>query len=384
MTVHESHPAPAAATANRSVRDATFDILKGIGILEVMLHHLLSFSARKYAVPGAPDWWTLTIANRIFHFAVPTFLLASALLLARSVAAKPKPGWKRFFARRAQRSLWPYVLWTCFYLLFRIYVIRVGSDTMTTTLSLPFVGSLTAPALLVDGREWFFNLFWGRAYFHLYFMVVLLQFSVAFPLLYCGLRRLRIGFGGVLLASALLQGGVYWIQATSLRLPFPASMVLWYVPSILIGVWLGLNWSQWEAVWKGWRLPIGAAMTAGFAVYVTLAIIRLGGGRITSLPFNAGMAVYSTGIALLLLAAARRLAAETRVGAFLARVGDRSLALYLLHPMILYLMSGPTITAFLSALPLSPLFAGLLLFAVTWGLTSLTRRLRLEGFLFGR
>lgn len=384
MSPVETHPPPAEAPASRSARDATFDILKGIGIAEVMIHHLLSFSARKYAAPDSVDWWTMTVANRILHFAVPTFLLASALLLARSVANKPQPDWKRFYARRAQRTLWPFLVWSCLYLLFRIYVVRIGSDVLTTPVALPLIGTVAMPTVLVSAQAWYYNLFWGRAYFHLYFMTVLLQFLVAFPLLFLVLRRLTIGFGGVLLLSAILQGTVFWFQSTYLRLPFPASMALWHTPALLIGVWLGLNWPQWETIWRSWRLSLVLGTLAGFVVYMALSMIQLTGGRISSLPFNVGMTLYATGMALLLLAGARHLAKGSRTGSLLARIGDRSLALYLVHPMILYLISGPTITAFLSALPFTPLWAGALMLAVTWGFSSLARRLRLDRLLFGR
>ncbi|MGV3618341.1 MAG: hypothetical protein ACO1SV_23695 [Fimbriimonas sp.] len=40
-----------------------FDVLKGIGILEVVVHHSLSHGARKFSAPNTPEWWFLSVLN---------------------------------------------------------------------------------------------------------------------------------------------------------------------------------------------------------------------------------------------------------------------------------------------------------------------------------
>ncbi|MCC6731166.1 MAG: acyltransferase family protein [Chthonomonadales bacterium] len=369
-------------------RDATFDILKGIGISEVIVHHLLSHSARKFAVEGSLDWWIMTLGNRVLHFAVPTFLLASALLLARSLASKPRPDWRRFYRRRAERTLWPYLVWSLVYIAFRVARLRIGIDVLPTTVSLPFGMSATLPALLADARGWCSSLLWGKAYFHLYFMAILLQFSVAFPLFYYGVRRLRLRFGSIVLLAALLQGGAFALHSRVLfpLLGFvtPASTVLWYLPAVLLGVWLGPKWSAWGDLWRAWRWPLALGTAAGFAVYMTMAVRQLLGLPMSSLGFTAGNTTYATGMALLLLAASRRLARCGAGGRWLARVGDWSLPLFLVHPLVLHFLSGPSITRAIGALPLSPIVAGILLFGATWWATVATTRLRVDRLLFGR
>lgn len=375
--MQQSPPTPTAP------RDTTFDILKGIGILEVMLHHLLSHSVRKFAVAGSPEAWAMTIANRVFHFAVPAFLLVSALLLARSLASRPRPDWKRFYLRRAQRTLWPYLLWSVVYIFFRVLIVRIGDDVAPAPVTLPW-GVVTLPFLLADAKGLAEDFFWGKAYYHLYFLVVLLQFSLAFPLFLYLLRRcFRLRFGGALLLSGALQLLIYIVQARYVRAPYPASLMLWYLPPIFAGVWLGLNWAAWPPVWRAWRGFIALATLIGFGIYMGLSVSSLRGESISSLWFNAAFNVYTTGISLLLLAGAGRLAAARR-GGWVARVGDWSLPLFLLHPLVLFLLSGPTISRVWDALPLAPLWVGLAMFAVTWGLAALTHKLRVDVFLFGR
>ena len=144
-------PAPAG---KRGGREATFNILKGICIIGVMLHHLLSFSAREFAVKGAPEWWAFLVTNRLLHFAVPVFLMVSAVLLTRSLTAEARPNWKRFYLRRAQQTLWPYLLWSLLYLLFRAYVISRPGDIRPLLVALPFVETpIPLPGLLVRGDQ---------------------------------------------------------------------------------------------------------------------------------------------------------------------------------------------------------------------------------------
>ncbi|MCX6382492.1 MAG: acyltransferase family protein, partial [Armatimonadetes bacterium] len=135
------------------VRDATFDIVKGISILEVMLHHLLSFSASRFSRVGSSVWWAMMMAHKVLHFAVPTFLLLSALLLAKSLRRTEQPDWKRFFKRRAERSLLPYLLWTTIYLGFRLRFVHVLREVQGVHLSLAG-RTITVPALLLDATEW--------------------------------------------------------------------------------------------------------------------------------------------------------------------------------------------------------------------------------------
>src|SRR5579871_1261038 len=378
-------PATAAVITRRSPRDTTFDILKGIGIVEVILHHTLGFCARKYAVEGEANWWAMTLVHDMLHFAVPMFLLASALLLARSLAAKPKLDWKRFYARRAERSLWPYVVWSLLYLAFRLWVQKDGVDLYPVSVTIPGFGTRTLPIMLADGAAWRSYLLWGKAYFHLYFLAVLLQFSAIFPLLFYALRRVQLGFGGVLLISALLQWLCFVLQAHYFsHFATPASTILWYVPSLLIGVWLGLNWEQWPQIWSAWRWPLLGMMLAGFGLYIHLSIQEHLNQPVTSLTYNVAYAAYALGASLCGLAGAQLLSRGARAGKVLARVGEWSLPLFLIHPLWYFFFSGPRIGRILEALPLTVCWVFAAVFGLTWGLSTLTEKLHVDRWLFGR
>ncbi len=114
-------------------RDASFDIVKGISILAVMVIHSTSHSSRKYTDEHSGGWWGLMLTNRLKSFAVPTFLLVSALLLARSLATYDKPNWLVFYNRRVVGAVWPFAVWTILYIAFRLYVQRSTGDIQLAT-----------------------------------------------------------------------------------------------------------------------------------------------------------------------------------------------------------------------------------------------------------
>lgn len=99
-------------------RDAVFDVAKGLGILAMLGIHCSNNSARLYTDAKSWGWWSLVFINRFCNFAVPLFLLLSAVLYAKSFSSKPD--WKGFYSRRLVGVAWPYLVWSLLYMLFRM------------------------------------------------------------------------------------------------------------------------------------------------------------------------------------------------------------------------------------------------------------------------
>lgn len=388
MTVSEAPAATSVAVVSPPHfavrrRDPIFDILKGIGITEVLAHHLLAVSMRKFAVAGSAEWWTYAVLNRFLHFAIPTFLFASALLLARSIASKERPNWRTYLARRGQRTLWPYVVWSVLYLLFRVYIARIEEDQRTVSLALPIVGSATVPRVFGDPGEVAEWLAWGRAYFHLYFMSVLLQFSALFPLLFLAGLRIRASFGIVLAGAFLAQAAIHFAQHQWRFLFGPGSTILWYIVPVIAGTFAGLHWRDWEENWRRWHRWVLAVTAVGLAIYLPLSLAVLVGCLVFSPVYNAAATAFTSGMAILLLGLSSRLG-DGRAGSLLARIGDFSLPLFLIHPLAMYLAGGPRLTAHFNSLPLSPIWYSAIVVAAAWIASVALTRGALGTLFFGR
>jgi len=356
--------------------------VKGVSILEVMTHHLLSFCAARYHSTGDPIWRAMMIAHRALHFAVPVFLFLSSLLLARSLAKTDRPDWRRFYTRRALRTAVPYLIWTGIYLAFRLRFLNVARETAPV-----FVGSVRLPALLLDAGEWRASLLWGKAYFHLYFMSVLLQLSLAFPILFALVRRLSPSWRVVALAAVGAQLLAFVVNARLLApiLGFatPASSILWYLLPALVGVWYGLNWERRSETWMEHGPMMLFVAASGFAVYMRAEIGMLDGTEANSMTYNASLALFTGFMGPILLVAAERLK-RTKIGPWLARIGSWSLPLFLIHPMALYFTGAPRFQAVMHSVPFPTLVTGAAMFAVTWGATWGLMRLGVDKALFGR
>ncbi|RMG26869.1 MAG: acyltransferase [Armatimonadetes bacterium] len=345
-------------------RELTFDILKGFAILEVISHHTLGLAARRYVEEGSFGWWLILLLNRTLHFAVPTFLLVSALLLARSLAKKDQLDWAYFLKRRFWRTGYPYLVWTAIYLALRGGVPEIGLGA---------------------------TLVWGKGHYHLYFLAVLLEVSLLFPLIFLAIRRWRPSLPLTLAVAAGVQVGVYVSNYYLRYLPYPGSSALFYLFPVILGVWLGVHWEDWRPVWVRYRYRLVQWGTAAFGLYMIAEVCLLVRVPVGEFPYfwlfrigPAALLLYATAAGLLLIRVSEDVAEHSRMRAVLAQIGDRSLGLFLIHPLFLYLIQGPKVTAFLNRLPIPALWAIALVFLLSWIAVEATQRAGLSRWLYGR
>src|SRR5699024_6615288 len=142
--------------------------------------------------------------NQIERLGTPVFAVISAFLLMSSVLNRGFST-KYFFKSRFVKIFIPYVIWTILYLIFRYF----------------YLDNLNPDTSFID------YLIFGNAYHHLYFIVVVLQFYLVFPLL----QYLRKGplLIIVYVLSCLLH--YYWI--TSGNIDFSNALIYKFVNSRL-------------------------------------------------------------------------------------------------------------------------------------------------------
>lgn len=335
------------------------EIFRGLAILEVVFHHASGRFLGILDREGAA-WLILAILNRTLHYAVPAFLMMTAFALMLSLLRDFNL--KRYTTNRALRALLPYLLWSGLYLTYRYYALGASPDW----------------------SRWADYLFWGKAYFHLYFLAVAMQLYLLLPLLLSAVR-LRPPFWAVLIAIVTLTMAVYWCNRLVYRVPYTGSYVLWYTPVILLGLWLATQAHRLdEVVRKGW-LPATAVAVVGLWLYLPLALQAVQQIPVNTFQYQVGNWLFTAGVSFLLLAVAYWLShSQARVVEGVQTLGRYSLQIYLIHPLILSELNRLSYTSALQvrwALPLFFLLAMVIPFVVGW---LIARAPRVSTLIFGR
>ena len=80
------------------IRDITFDIAKGIGIVLVVIGH--------YIPDNAPSWY-IGFVSFVYHFHMPLFFMIAGFFYERSIK---KVGYWRFVRSKFERLMFPYFI----------------------------------------------------------------------------------------------------------------------------------------------------------------------------------------------------------------------------------------------------------------------------------
>lgn len=285
------------------------EVFRGLAILEVVLHHVTSRFLRELT-PGSSEWFFLAVLNRTLHFAVPAFLFMTTLVLGVGLLRGFRLG--RYLQNRALRLLWPYLLWSGFYLAFRFWDYGVFQPER-----LPH------------------QLLWGKAYFHLYFLALALQLTLLLPFFRPLLVRRPSG-GWFLLLGVGVTLLLYFLNRQYRFLPYPGSFILWYTPALALGLYLAVRLEALPRLLRFWPLVLlGAGV--GLWGYLPLALEALQRQPVNTFHYQAFHWLYTTAMAFLLLALAHGLA-RTPLRSPLAFLGRYSLQIYLLHPLVMRLL----------------------------------------------
>jgi len=283
---------------------------KGLAILGVLIIHL---SGRPLAVIAKETmaFKGYLLLNTLMQFSVPMFIFLSALLLSYNLKDKPLD-LKQFYLKRARQVALPYLTWTIIYLIYRI-VIGQNLDFNLTNLA-----------------GWFLL---GKAQFHLYFLSVILQMYLVFPLILKFYRLQEWSFPIWMMGAFGLQIGFYWINRLYVYqyIPYPASLVYWHLFSILAGVWFGSNYNI--GLWSKYKYHLVALALAGFGVY-GLTVYNLNLGKaINTFYYHLEWQIYVLAASILLLLVANQL--KSYAGALISLLGRHSFGIYLSHIIFL-------------------------------------------------
>ncbi len=166
------------------------DALRVLGCLSVVTVHAIG-------APFPADSVGLGEASFLLHYSREIFFFVSALVLVRSSHPKVGPDGRlpdedEFRRRRLRLIGVPYLWWTTLYGAVWLYRDLGGEQAF---------GSLVNDLPL----RWLFLVVTGSGNYHMYFLLVSIQYGLAFPLVLRLLRRTEGRHGQLLIASLALQ-----------------------------------------------------------------------------------------------------------------------------------------------------------------------------------
>ncbi len=261
------------------------------------------------------------------HATREVFFFVSALVLSYRYAPRRPFPLRDYTVRRATWIVAPYVVWTAVYL--GVSYARIGDFSV-----------IAVPHGSVGHDVGVFAEAFGRGVGHLYYVAVLLQFFVVFPLLVRMVQATRHHVA-VMAASVILQ---VWLMSRVTQDPGTNREIWNYQLYLVLGVVVGLHFEQVAAVVARHRRSLAALAVAAIVGVEawTVGTMRSGTAIIVADdPFQSRFIVLnlSAALGLYLLgcwwSARRRASAGT---GWVAAAADNSYGVYLSHGVALNLL----------------------------------------------
>ncbi|WP_333871604.1 acyltransferase [Desulforamulus putei] len=297
------------------------EITRGMAILAVLFIHITGLPVRALE-PGISSYIFYTLVNRGMQFAVPLFLMISALVLAYRTGLAAEINLPEFYRKRWRRAVVPFLVWTTLYLALRFLILH----------DIPYIS-------LKQGLLWYG---FGKGFFHLYFLSVVIQFYLLFPVIHKWWRTCRPGFITAVLLFGTAQAAFYWVNRLYIyqHFNYTGSLVFSYIFPIGIGLWMGYNTGYWVPWWKKYRTVFVALAAAAGIFYLNRHFAILDKVKISTFYFQMAWTLYVTALGICVIFLARWLAArQGSPGALLAgfffKTGQFSYGIYLIHPFFL-------------------------------------------------
>ena len=265
--------------------------------------------------------------TRLVFFALTTFVLLLGQL------RRPRP-MRQFWPKRFLLVGIPYVVWSV------IYYVAANLHSGSHKPPLTYIGDLLRH--IVSGDAWY----------HLYFLLVTMQVYLLVPLIVWFVRKTRGHHRLVLAIFFVLQ-----LAITALYLYLPSGSLGWYGPAekqffwsypffIIAGAVAADHAPQFLAWVRGHRAAIAWIVGGGAAL--TLGVFAVQHWVLGMSPYRAGtplqpvIMVWAVCVGLGFLAIgtwwADRRVPDSRFSRVVDRVSDRSFGIFLVHPMILWIL----------------------------------------------
>lgn len=213
----------------RNDRLVEIGILRSFVMLFVIGIHVLNLP-QLYLLTGSLGHGFYFLWRASLIFAVPCFMFLSMMMISYTHEGKPFSA-ARFYKGRALRIVLPYLLWSALYLLLGVTINAYSMED------------------LCNASNWIYWLSYGKAYDHLYFMAIMIQFYILAPMMYALARRVKDSPWMSLGIAFLPQLAIYWLNRLYIYEHYKmlTSSAAWYWYIAFLGLYFGFDYPQKRA-----------------------------------------------------------------------------------------------------------------------------------------
>ncbi|OKP67255.1 hypothetical protein A3842_28410 [Paenibacillus sp. P3E] len=314
------------------------DIFRAVAIFAVIAIHATSRTLAETL--DTSMFHPFLFINKFSQFAVPSFVFLSGFVLFYNYIDRPLSGKTlgKFYSRRLIYIILPYVVFSLMYFILKM--------TAGHTWSMP---------LDEMARKLGKYLLTGTAYTHLYYIIIIIQFYILFPLMLWCLQKVRrlaawapiigllLQWGFVLLNKYMTNHGYWQLSKGSLAITYfsyfllGAAIAVYYSP---LKKWLVLSREGWRSgkgpgwimLWVLWAAAGITHVELWFNNYTKKTVIN----SLWYEGFSNLQALLSC-IVLLQLSFLLYGTGKRLLSRMLISIGACSFGIYLLHPALLFL-----------------------------------------------
>ncbi|TBL75066.1 acyltransferase [Paenibacillus thalictri] len=296
------------------------EIVRAFAILAVLLIHGTSEATVELELGGAGQSIYLGI-NKLSNFAVPVFLMLSGLVLFYRYSGD----WSGkqalvFYRRRIQQIVIPYLVWSLFYYFYDQWLYNDSSVP-----------------LHFDGEEFLDLLPWADASYHLYYIIIIVQFYLLFPLLMWGCTALGWFRRWLWLIGAVIQAAAFSYNHWGPGIDHFSSLCIDYFSLFALGGSIGMYYETfiaWMNRYYGWVIALAMVCGVVFAAMFELEQLEL--LAVSGLWYALLFVLYAMFACVAFIWIGRWLLAHTPgLARVLIGLGAASFGIYLVHPAVL-------------------------------------------------
>ncbi|WP_434564802.1 acyltransferase [Thermoanaerobacterium thermosaccharolyticum] len=288
------------------------DVLKGMSIIAVLIIHTTSIAVSDLD-KSSLSYIVFAVLNRFSQFAVPAFIFASSMLLMYNYS--DGDNWKLFYKKRFKNVLLPYIVWTMIY---GIYLYVIYNEPLKSILTVE-------------------NLFLGGMFYHLYFIVIIVQLYLLFPILLYIYKLISKNTYTVVLSIVLFQMIDVIVYRYFISKFFQNSSLLFitYISFIIAGIYVGENIREWGKYYhKKWLNSFFAVIVFGY-LFIDISLKVFANKPINIHQYNIYYYTYTLVTSLFFFALSTKILNYHALSGLLTSTGKLSFGIYLSHPLFL-------------------------------------------------